>query len=244
MRKKLFIVLIFTLAGAIYLNRSYARIYNRNETNLIQINWPEQISFQNHNFQNSVKYVALGDSLTRGVGSNNINDTLIFIIAEKISQKMSVSLVNLAVSGATTDDLIKFQLEKAIKEQPSYVTLLIGINDIHNFSSSKNFQQNMNLILNRLTRETGAKIIVFNLPYLGSTNLILPPFSIYINYKTKQFNKIINNISLKYNVTLIDLYSPTKEVFDSKPNFYSSDEFHPQGVGYRLWGQLIDEQNI
>lgn len=239
MKKKLIIFFILALGVSLYLNRSYARIYDRNEINITQINWPQQISFPNPNFQNNIKYVALGDSLTNGVGSDNINNTLVFIFAQKLSQNMSVSLINLAVNGVTTDDLIKFQLNKAIEKKPNYVTLFIGINDIHNHISVKKFQQNMDLILNRLTRETEGRIIVFNLPYLGSGNLILPPFNIFFDYKTKQFNQVISRIVSEKNITLVDIYTPTKETFSKKSSFYSSDEFHPSKDGYIFWGSLL-----
>ncbi len=244
MKKNLIIFFILVFIISLYLNLSYGRIYDRSETKLIRINWPEQISFKNPNFQNSIKYVALGDSLTRGVGSSNINDTLAFVFAQKLSQKMSVSLANLAVSGATTDDLISYQLDKAVKENPNYITLFIGTNDIHNLTSASKFDENMNYIINTLRKISSAKIIVFNIPYLGSKSLILFPYNLLLDYQIKQYNKILANLCENNNITLIDIYNPTKEKFSKQSNFYSSDNFHPSAEGYLLWGTLISTKDL
>lgn len=244
MKKHFLLLIIIAITSSIYLNWSYSRIYNRNETIPGNIPWPQQISFPNPNFQNYVKYVSLGDSLTTGVGSNNITNTLPYLFSQKLSQKMSVILVNLAVRGATTDNLIKSQLAPTIEKKPNYITILIGVNDIHNFTSTVKFQRNFEQIINDLSTKTPAKIIVFNIPYLGSSGLILPPYNIIFDYYTRRYNKIIATVCSKKNIMMIDLYTTTKEKFVKQTGFYSDDQFHPSGEGYQFWGQLIDGESL
>lgn len=239
MEKKIIILSAIFFVLAFYLHQNYARIYNRNELLLPQITWSGPVFFKNSNFQNTVEYIALGDSLTVGFGSNAISQTYPFIFAQNLSKHMSVSLVNLAVRGATSSDLINNQLREVVREKPNYITLLIGINDIHNFTSPEKFQEEINYITSVLAEQTDAKIIILNIPYLGSKNLILFPYDLYFDYRTIQFNKILSKIAADKKFTLVDLYTPTKTLFSNQPDFYSSDNFHPSGNGYILWGNLL-----
>jgi len=67
----------------------------------------------------------LGDSLTAGVGSNDVKSTFVYQVAKKLSQQFGkVGVVNLGVSGATSQDLIVGQLPQVAQEKPQYITLL------------------------------------------------------------------------------------------------------------------------
>lgn len=239
MSKKLIIIVILLSILGIYLNRSYSRIYDRVEPSIFNISWMDPVTLKNSNFQNTVKYVALGDSLSVGVGSNDQTKTLPYIVAGKISEQMSVTLINLAISGATTQDVIVDQLDKAASQKPNYITLLIGTNDIHSLISPSKFEAQMSYIINFLTKNTSAKIIIFNIPYLGSENLILFPYNFILNYQVQRYNNVLTNLSKTNQITLIDLYTPTKESFSKQANFYSSDNFHPSEEGYLMWGSLV-----
>lgn len=239
MKVKIFFLTVISFFLALYLHQNYARIYNRSESILPSIAWNQPVLFKNSNFQNTAKYVALGDSLTVGFGSNDIAMTYPYFYAQNLSKQMSVLLTNFGVRGATSSDLINTQLGEAVREKPNYISLLIGINDVHNFTSEKKFKEDFDHITSVLIAQTDAKIILLNIPYLGSKNLILFPFNIYFDYKTRQFNGIISKIAKAKNLTLIDIYTPTKKIFSDEPDFYSSDGFHPSGEGYILWGNLL-----
>lgn len=242
--RRLIIIVIVLSFLAVYLQKSYARIYNRQEPNISALSWYSPINIKNSNFQNTVKYVAIGDSLTFGVGSNDMKKTLPYIFADKVSKQMSVTFVNLAVTGATTNNVIYNQLSETKLQKPNYVTIFIGINDLHSLTSPLTFKMNMDYIINFLKEQTQAKIIMFNIPYLGSNNLVLFPYNVLIDYQTNQYNKILKDISKQNNITLIDIYTPTKNNFSKQSNFYSSDNFHPSAQGYVLWGSLIGPEDF
>jgi lysophospholipase L1-like esterase len=89
-----------------------------------------------------------------------------------------------------------------------------------------------------LLAKTKAQIIVINLPYLGSKDIVYPPFNFLLNFRTKQFNDIISSLAHGDRVKLIDLYNGNQK-FLQNSKFYSSDQFHPSNEGYMLWSQLI-----
>lgn len=193
---------------------------------------------------NKVRYVALGDSLTAGVGSDNIKDTYVYGIAENLGKSgRGAEVVNLGIPGAVTSWVINFELPQAIKESPDIVTLLIGVNDIHNKSSVSTFEKNYQFILNELLTKTNSEVFAINLPYLGSKKLILPPLNYLLDLKTQQFNKAIEssvNLAQSSRIHFIDLYTPTYDYGHNDSQYYSSDLYHPSGYGYGLWRQFLN----
>lgn len=188
----------------------------------------------------SLLYVALGDSLTTGAGVNQQTETFPYQIAQRLSDKGGeVILKNFSYPGAKTQDLINDLLDKAIAAQPDVITLLIGVNDIHNHINQNRFRTNYKYILERLSTETTAKIYIINIPMIGSDTIILPPLDIYFNSQTKKFNNIIQELAGEYQIKYIDLYTPTKDLLRKDGPHYSSDSFHPSANGYKWWANII-----
>lgn len=242
--KKLIIISGVIILITIYLFFSYSHIYDKNIRNSVSPYTTTTIFLPNFSSQKNINYIALGDSLSSGVGSSDYKKTITYIFADNLSQKTTVNFYNLAIPGATSESLINTQLENAIKLKPDYISLFIGINDIHSLVSGKKFEKNMTYILDKLAKETRAKIIVFNLPYLGSDQLILPPYNLFFDAKTQEFNSILKKICTNKNLTIVDLYTPTKEIFSKNTDFYSKDGFHPSEEGYLLWGSLLKDKSF
>ena len=201
---KLIILLIVIIFG-IYLNLSYGRIYNLvTKENLKSPDKNIIYSVGKNANNNSSIYVALGDSLTAGVGVNNYEQSYPYLIAEKLSDKNNIILKDRSFPGFKTYNLENTLLSLAISDKPNIVTLLIGINDIRDNVSKEDFKINYEKILENLSQKTNAKIYVMNIPFVGSSNLILPPYNYYFNYKTIEFNKIIQELAKKYNAQYID----------------------------------------
>ncbi len=236
------ITIIFLILIILYLFFAYGRIYNI--IGSIGLGIPEgvQTFVLNTNGNKSLKYVALGDSLTAGVGSSNALNTLVYQNAMRLAKSGDkVTVDNLSVPGATTAELIRDQLPNAAIENPDFVTLFIGVNDIHNGVTVSAFSVHLEQIIQSLQYKTKAQILVYNLPYLGSNSLIYFPYNLLLDFQTQQYNNAISYLTQKYQVKLIDLYSVSKKPFANDPAFYSQDMFHPSEKGYLLWGQLLDE---
>jgi len=197
---------------------------------------------ENPEGKGKVKYVVLGDSLGAGVGAQTVEETYPYLVAKKLAvDYQQVELVNLAVPGAVSEDVLNNQLKPTLAENPDYVSLLIGINDIHNVVSLANFNRNYQNILETLESKTKAKIVVINLPYLGSKTAVRFPFSIILDRITQEFNGVISSLVDQNNprFVLVDLYSATKDA-QNQPTYYARDNFHPSGVGYTLWSKTLN----
>ncbi len=229
------IILIIVAATALYLNRAYARIYSR----FGLLKQPEVINMTVEKKDKNIKYAALGDSLTFGSGTENTTQSWPAILAGQMTDNQtSVELVNLAVPGALSSDVINHQLPEAIKINPDLVTLLVGVNDLHNFVSLDAYRNNLKQILSELKSRTKARIIIINLPDLGTANLILPPYGYYFSRQTDNYNAVLTETSASFGLQPIDINS-TKNIFSADSAYYSIDEFHPSAKGYAVWANLI-----
>lgn len=243
--KKVFLIIlvVIILLLGVYLNRSYAFIYyTLGQGNLPMFeNNKEYIINTGTQAGKAIVYTALGDSLSAGAGVENYNQSFPYVLAEKLSaaNNEKVILKSRAVPGYKVKDVKNVLLSQAIADNPDIITILIGVNDTHDFVSKKDFQNDYDFVLKELTQKTKAKIYVINVPYIGSKNLILPPYDFYFQTQAKEFNKIVKSLASKYQVNYIDLYSASFKDFESSNSYYSRDLFHPSAKGYALWSNII-----
>lgn len=118
---------------------------------------------------------------------------------------------------------------------PNFITLGIGINDIGHGIGLDQFAENYEKILSRLRTDTQARIVVTNVPDISSAPRI-PEFA-RLEYQQTivGFNKRLEEIATRYQVTIFDVHKVTYEQLPSHPEFFSSDGFHPSDDGYELW---------
>ena len=184
-------------------------------------------------------YVAIGDSLTAGVGVETYVQSYPYLLAQKIAGTTTkVLLKPFAVPGVRSGYVLDNVTEPVIASKPDIITLLIGINDIHGNVSPQQFEDSYAKILARLTVGTHARIYAINLPSIGTSDLISFPYRYYFNWRAEQFNEIIQRLALQYHVTYIDLHTP-HELHGLDNLYYARDFFHPNAIGYTLWAQFI-----
>lgn len=236
------LILALVIISILYFNRSYGYIYNHIDK--IALQNPDRnhshLVFNNELASSSLTYVALGDSLTAGVGADVYEESYPYLLAEYFAgNDYQVTIKSRAIPGAKTNDLLNGLVPPAIRDNPDIITLLIGVNDIHGQISLEDFRNNYEKILERISKETKAKIYIINIPYIGANNLLLPPYNYLFDRRTKQYNKVISELVLKYNLEYIDLYTQTEDLFKENGSHYATDFFHPSAQGYKIWADLI-----
>ncbi len=240
--KKYLLPSVFVLIACGYLFLSHGYIYRH--IGSAQLRFPEIASAyalpeSESSSDARVVYAALGDSLTSGVGATSYTESYPYLLATWLGKKQPVTLHTYSYPGIRTIGLIETYLPQAIASRPDIVTVLIGTNDIHGKISSRAFERNYRVILEKLTSETKAKIYAISIPYIGSNTLLLPPNNYYFDYRTSAFNAIIERLAKEYNVTYIDIATPTQELMRRDSALYAADSFHPSALGYRLWADII-----
>ena len=148
--------------------------------------------------------------------------------------------INFGISGNRTSQLFDRLYEDAIAFQPDVISILIGVNDIwHRYSAGRiattdlQIETNYRAILERLKKETNAKIV------------ILCPFLLDDEAKESWRDEVDRVIAIvrKLADEFADVYIPLDLLFEEalktqpEPKFYSADGVHPNDNGRAFIGK-------
>jgi acyl-CoA thioesterase I len=187
----------------------------------------------------AIVYVALGDSTGSGVGATTGGGYVARLFKRVSDQRPGSELVNLCVSGATSADVLRGQLQPGVDKSPQLVTVGIGINDIGHGFKIDQFAKNYEQILTTLKEKTQAEIVVSNIPDVSSAPRI--PASLRSEYQRQiiMFNQRLQEIARRQGVTIFDVFTITQRELPAHPEYFSNDGFHPSDQGYELWAEQM-----
>ena len=189
----------------------------------------------------AVLYVALGDSTVEGVGATSPERNYVSQLHERLRTVYPHARVaNLGVGGATSADVLRRQLDRAIELRPNLVTLSIGPNDITTRVPVGAYEKNVDTILGRLRHETAAVVVVNLIPDLAVT----PRFSRsrvreVVGRQTIVFNEALGRTGRAHGAELVDLYGASQRELPLHPELVWSDGYHPSDAGYARWAELV-----
>jgi len=241
MRISAYIIIFFAAVVIIgYMWFAYANIYNRIRAGGLKTVDTQYVYILNASYPQKIKYAAMGDSLTAGVGTDTYEESYPYVLAEKLAMNRGAILKDFSLLGARTEDLIdKNLLKSVIEDSPDIITVFVGVNDVRENISEKEFKSNYENIVNELVGGTSAKIYLINIPFIGSDTLYLPPYNFYFKDKTIKFNGIIKDIAIEHDLGYIDIASSTEEIFKRDGSYYSVDSFHPNKEGYKIFAEIM-----
>ncbi|CAN5885115.1 hypothetical protein BH11MYX4_BH11MYX4_03360 [soil metagenome] len=111
-----------------------------------------------------VRYLALGDSISQGVGSADIEAAAFPTrLAERWRTRgCKVDVKNVAASGNTTNDIIAAQLPELAPFKPTFISLQVGANDIATGVPIETYRTNLTTILDA-AKKSGARVITLSM---------------------------------------------------------------------------------
>ena len=189
----------------------------------------------------AVRYVALGDSTVEGVGATRAKFNYVSRLHERLRAVYPAARVtNLGVGGATSADVLRRQVERAIELRPHLVTLSIGPNDITTQVGVAEYERNIDTILGRLRDETTAVVVVNLIPDLGVT----PRFRKHrardaLARRNVSFNEALERLGHTYGAEVVDLYTASQREIPARRELVGRDGYHPSDVGYARWAELV-----
>ncbi|HEY0405250.1 MAG TPA: SGNH/GDSL hydrolase family protein [Pyrinomonadaceae bacterium] len=183
-------------------------------------------------------YVAVGDSTGVGVGARD-GGYPARLLKRIMQERPQARLNNLCVSGATTADLLRDQLKRAVDARPTLITVGIGINDIGHYVDIETFARNFEEIVKQLKTQTSARIVVSNLPDISFAPIVPVSLREQSRRQVNLFNERISEIAARYQVALVDAYTETHAIMPTHPEFFSQDGFHPSDAGYEYWAKTM-----
>ncbi|GAA1953372.1 SGNH/GDSL hydrolase family protein [Brevibacterium antiquum] len=180
-----------------------------------------------------LRYVAIGDSLSEGVGDEpwpdgsprGWTDRLAALLTAHYGQDRPIHYANLAVRGYKTAQIVDTQVQTAIALRPSFVTLTAGMNDIMrprvDFGALKSALAG---IVEPLI-SAGAEVFVVPIPNIAGVS----PAGRLINTRRLRLNAIYQHLVDTHRV--LPLTDTTNSVFED-PRAWDEDRLHLAALGH------------
>ena len=210
--------------------------------------WHQLSNFKNINqgsgmeTKKEIRYVALGDSYTIGEGAAPDQAWPSVLTKHLNDNGVKINLIaNPSVTGWTTQDLIDKELSIYETSQPTFATLLIGVNDWVQGVESGTFHKNLIFILDKMQDKLLNKknLVLITIPDFGVT----PQGGKYahgrdISKGISEFNAIIFAEAQKRSLKTVDIFPSTQDMRNNS-NLIAADGLHPSGEEYAIWEKLI-----
>ena len=209
-------------------------------------------------FKKDIQIVAIGDSLTQGVGDETENQGYVGILRDTINQDRELAEIdNYGKRGNRTDQMLERmkqpEIEAALNDA-DIILITIGANDImqifkENFTDLQldqftdekvNYENRLHEIFSSMEQENPKADIYL----IGFYN----PFKQYfedideLEDIVNSWNALGENITKEYDQVT---YIPTKDLFDDiSIDYLSEDNFHPNHLGYELMAERVLESIV
>jgi lysophospholipase L1-like esterase len=197
-------------------------------------------------FDQHTRYMALGDSLASGYGAIPATQGYVYQLYHSgiIGSLPNTIFCNAAVPGATSADVLKYQVPQAINVmRPGIITISVGGNDLFKIMAGAEasqvlaeFAANFDTILGSLRAGLpDAKIYVGNLytiPEIPGADQTIP-----------WFNAIVVQVAGKYNVPVADVYTAflgKQGLLLVERHGASATEAHPTNAGYGVMAKAYE----
>jgi lysophospholipase L1-like esterase len=180
-----------------------------------------------------VRFVALGDSATCGVGDPAHDGSWrgwARILADAIAADHDLSFSNLAVPGSTTTDVLRTQLPQAIGHRAHLAALVVGLNDTMRASwHPVTLRANLFACAEALT---GRGATLMTVRFHDHVRILrLPrPLARTMSHRIEELNEILDEVHHAYGGLRVDL-SELQQV--DQREFWSFDRLHPSELGHR-----------
>ncbi|GGI99664.1 SGNH/GDSL hydrolase family protein [Streptomyces brasiliensis] len=178
-----------------------------------------------------VRFVALGDSLTEGVG-DPVPDGWrgwAALLAGGLSDE-HVEFTNLAVSGAQTRDVLERQTPAALELKPDVVSVVIGVNDTLRYTFDIHaVAARLDQVYAAFTAQ-GATVLTACLPDPGSMLGLPGALARPLARRQRAVNAVVHALSERYGA--VHLHAAEADWISDR-GMWSSDRLHPGECGHR-----------
>ena len=185
----------------------------------------------------AVRYLAMGDSLTQGVGAaDEATGSFPALLAERWrADGCDVELLNTGVSGSTVEQLISEQLPQLEPFQPTIVTFQAGGNDLVYTVAVDDYRKNVQTVLDAAT-DSGARVVVF----AQNEWFRAPAGQGYATAEQREeFDAVLIEEANAKGAEFADLRPLYAQQADD--NLWVEDGIHPTPEAYDAWASEMDD---
>ena len=181
-----------------------------------------------------VRILVVGDSSALGVGCDEISQSSVGAIAEKLSEQFSVQYQVCAFTGFTTK-----QISEKVKEIPKqsfdFIVISLGTNDILQRTKLSDWVKQVTELMTYLQVSfCPQKIFINAVPPFQKLSHLPNSFRTYLSNKSQQMNLYLSQLAIESTACqFVDMD------FDFHADYISADGFHPSALLYQLQGARL-----
>jgi lysophospholipase L1-like esterase len=172
-------------------------------------------------------YVAMGDSFTAGV------DPRAPRWPDELARSLGGRYENLAVVGATSEQVEREQLERALALEPDVVTLVCGANDVLLCTrpDADVYAERLSRMFSRLRRERPEVVIATaTYPDVSQFLRLRPRSRLRVERGMRRFNAACRAVARRHHVVLLEGFDHPAA---ARRSTFADDGFHPSEEGHR-----------
>ncbi len=197
---------------------------------------------QPKNEEERIRYAVIGDSYSCGEGASPRESWPALLTQHLNVQGLHVDLVaNPSVTGWTTKDAIDRELPKFVNSNPTFASLLIGVNDWVQGVDETTFRNRFSYLVDQMLAVLPNKkrLLVVTIPDFGVTPAG-PKYSRgrNIHEGILRFNQIATEEARKRGLTVVDIFPLSKKMGQDK-SLVAKDGLHPSAKEYAEWEKII-----
>jgi acyl-CoA thioesterase I len=187
-----------------------------------------------------VRYLAIGDSLTQGVGApDESTGAFPVLLAEQWrADGCEVELQNVGVSGYTAGQILAEQVPQIESFQPNIITFQAGGNDIANGIPIEEYRENVKAVLESATG-SGARVYV-----LAMNEWFRSPVGVDygedLPAQSAAYDAVMIEEASAHGAEFVDLRELYKQQADQ--NQWVEDGIHPTPEAYQAWADKLSEE--
>lgn len=189
--------------------------------------------------QQSIRYLALGDSYTIGESVSEEERFPNQLGSLLDAQGYPADVTIIARTGWTTDELWDGIQKVDVKSPYDLVSLLIGVNNQYRGYDSNEYREGFRFLLNKAIEYAGGDtnhVFVFSIPDWGVTPFAADRDAKQIAKEIDLFNSINREEAEKASVHYVDI-TPISRKAVNEPALIAGDGLHPSGEMYAQWAE-------
>ena len=193
--------------------------------------------------RNHIVYLALGDSYTIGTGASHESRNFPSLLAAHVQEatRREVEVVNPAVNGFTTIDVLARELGYITDLKPDLVSVLIGVNDLVQGRRAQQYRESLIEIYDAIaaTQLPAGRVAAISIPNWS----VVPAAREYgdparVRSITEQFNAVARQEAEARSFLWVDLTEVSTRATGST-GWIAADDLHPGDAQYAAWAEEI-----
>lgn len=187
----------------------------------------------------SIRLLALGDSIIAGVGADSLDRALVGRFSARWAELSGhrVAWRAIARTGVDTRGIVNQLLDRLPPEPQDVIIVSTGVNDVTGLTRVRAFRQHLNDLLCGLRAHSpGAVIGLAGMPPLGGFPLLPWPLRSLLGLRRDHLDAVMRALAEDF-----DRVQHVPVRFETLPERFADDGFHPNEASYRQLGQALAE---